>query len=93
MMKKIIAIILGLALLFCAASVTAEEKQDKVTLGTVNINGAFTLQCGLPEGYTPAPVSVTPEQVVAVIRSEDPDAPVMMLSVAYDEKYYDARSF
>ena len=88
-MKRIIAIILGLAVLLCAASVTAEGTQEKVTLGTVSINGAFTLQCGLPEGYKPTPVSVTPDQVVAVVRSEDPAAPVMMLSVAYDEKYYD----
>ena len=88
-MKKIIAVILGLAVLLCAASVTAEGTQGKVTLGTVSINGAFTLQCGLPEGYTPVPRSVTPEQVVAVVSSEDPEAPVMMLSVAYDEKYYD----
>ena len=88
-MKRIIAIILGLAVLLCAASVTAEGTQEKVTLGTVSINGAFTLQCGLPEGYTPTPVSVTPDQVVAMVKSEDPEAPVMMLSVAYDEKYYD----
>ena len=88
-MKKIFAIILGLAVLLCAASVTAEGTQEKVTLGTVSINGAFTLQCGLPEGYKPTPVSVTTDQVIAVIRSEDPAAPVMMLSVAYDEKYYD----
>ena len=50
-MKKIIAIILGLAMLLCAVSVTAEGTQEKVTIGTVSINGAFTLQCGIPEGY------------------------------------------
>ena len=87
-MKKIIAIILGLAILLCAAAATAENA-DKVTIGTVSINGAFRLQCGLPEGYTPVPGTVTPEQVTAVIRSEDPNAPVMQLSVAYDEMYSD----
>ena len=88
-MKKIAAFILSLVMLFSVSSVLAEETAEKVNIGTVSINGAFTLQCGLPEGYTPIPLSVTPEQVTAVIRSEDPNAPVMQLSVAYDEKYYD----
>ena len=87
-MKKIIAVLLSLILAAGAASVLAES-EGKVTIGTISINGAFTLQCGLPEGYHPVPVSVTPEQVTAVIRSDDPQAPVMHLSVAYDEKYYD----
>ncbi len=88
MMKRTIAIIMSLALLLCAAAAAAETA-EKVRIGTVSINGAFTLQCGLPEGYTPSPVSVTPSQVIAVIKSEDPDAPVMYLSVAYDEMYAD----
>ena len=87
-MKRIIAVILGLAMLLCAASSMAESA-EKTIIGTVSINGAFTLQCGLPEGYKPFPGTVTAEQVTAVIRSEDPNAPVMQLSVAYDEKYYD----
>ena len=87
-MKKIIALIVSLIMLAGAASVLAEA-EGKVTIGTISINGAFTLQCGLPEGYHPVPTSVTPEQVTAAIRSDDPLAPVMYLSVAYDEKYYD----
>ena len=87
-MKKIISMILCLALLFCIACAGAEAAQ-KVKIGTVSINGDFTLQCGLPEGYTPIPVLVSPSQVIAMIRSEDPAAPVMHLSVAYDEQYCD----
>ena len=87
-MKKIIAVILSIIVLCGTISVLAES-EEKVVIGTVNINGAFTLQCGLPEGYSPVPLSATPEQVTAVIRSEDPEAPIMQLSVAYDEKYYD----
>ena len=87
MMKKIIAVILSFAILFCAAALA--EDAEKVTIGTVSINGAFRLQCGLPEGYTPYPGTVTPEQITAVIKSEDPNAPVMQLSVAYDEMYAD----
>ena len=87
-MKKIIAIILSLAIVLCAAAALAENT-EKVTIGTVSINGAFKLQCGLPEGYTPIPGTISPEQVTAVIKSEDPNAPVMQLSVAYDEMYSD----
>ena len=87
-MKKIIAIILSFALLLCAVYAAAETA-DKVTIGTVSINGVFKLQCGLPQGYTPVPGTITPEQVTATIQSEDPGAPVMQLSVAYDEMYSD----
>ena len=86
MMKKIIAIILSLAMLLCAAASVAEEK---TTLGILTVNGAFRLQCGLPEGYKTVPLTVTPEQIVSMIQSEDPNAPVMMVSIAYDEKYFD----
>ena len=85
-MKKIIAIILGLAMLLCAVSAVAD---DKVTLGTVNMNGAFRLQTALPEGYQLTPIDVTPEQYVALISSEDPAKPAMQLSIAFDEQYAD----
>ena len=91
-MKKIIAVILSLAMLLCAVSAMAEDAlavSEKTTIGTVSINGAFTLQCGLPEGYFPVPVSVSQEGVYAIVKSEDPEAPVMQLSVAFDEKYFD----
>ena len=87
-MKKIIAVILSFAILLCASAAMAEAA-EKVTIGSVSINGVFRLQCGLPEGYTPYPGTITPDQVTAVIRSEDPDAPMMQLSVAYDEMYSD----
>ena len=96
MMKKIIAVILSLAMLLCAASVMAEATQTKTTLGSVSINGAFTLQCGIPEGYELAVVSpesgsvtANTDQMIAVFQSQDPQAPVMMLSIAYDEQYSD----
>ena len=85
-MKKIIAIILGLAMLLCAVSAVAA---DKVTLGTVSMNGAFRLQSELPEGYTLTPMDVTPDQYNALIASEDPAKPAMQLSIAFDEAYAD----
>ena len=41
-MKKLIAVILGLVMTICAVLAVAEST-GKVTIGTVNINGEFTL--------------------------------------------------
>ena len=50
-MKKILAILLSLALLLgCAAAVA--ETAEKTYLATVDMGGAFELQCAVPEGYT-----------------------------------------
>lgn len=87
-MKKIIAIILSLALLL-GTGIAAAESAGKVTIGTISINGEFTLQCGLPEGYQVKPLAVNPDLVLALIASEDETKPVMQLSVAYDETYSD----
>ena len=87
-MKKLLSIILILALLLgCTAA--GEETAAKVPLGTVDINGAFTLQCGIPEGYTPHPVVATSDLVLATLNSEDPDKPMMTLAVSFDETYSD----
>ena len=57
-MKKIIALLLALALTLSCAAVLAEgtaEKEpaaEKLELGTVDLNGAFVLKGTIPEGYT-----------------------------------------
>ena len=87
-MKKIIAMLLCLALaLGCAVSFA--EESGKTTLGTISINGAFTLQCGLPEGYRIQVLKMNRDQIVAMMNSGDDQAPVMQLSVAFDEAYAD----
>ncbi len=87
-MKKIIAMLLCLALaLGCAVSFA--EEGGKTTLGTISINGAFTLQCGLPEGYRIQVLKMNRDQIVAMMNSSDDQAPVMQLSVAFDEAYSD----
>ena len=87
-MKKIIAILLSVMLLLgCGAA--AAEKTGKTTIGTISINGAFTLQCGLPEGYQVKPVLLSQDHVIARLESESETDPVMILSVAYDETYSD----
>jgi len=87
-MKKLTAILISLLLLVLCGAAPAEEN-GKVTLGTLSINGAFTLQCGLPEGYRIYPTYVNRDLILASIRSEDPVAPVMQLAVAFDETYAD----
>ena len=85
-MKKIIALLLCLMLMLGAVSAMAEQA-EKLTIGSIDINGAFTLKCGIPEGYQVTPVITDRDHVVASIASEDPEKPVMMLSVAFDEAY------
>lgn len=90
-MKKYIALLLCLLLaLGCVAS-AAEETPGKITIGTISINGAFSLRCGLPEGYRVQPLKMSQDQVVALILAEDPLKPVMQLSVAFDEAYSDVK--
>ena len=81
-MKRLIALLLCVLLLSASAALA-----DKTAIGTLNINGVFTLRCGLPEGYQVTTVVDDGSQVIARIQSDDPLKPVMMLSVAFDELY------
>ncbi len=87
-MKKLTAILICLMLLVLCGAAPAEGT-GKVSLGTISINGAFTLQCGLPEGYRVYPTYVNRDLILAEIRSEDPLKPMMQLAVAFDETYAD----
>ena len=92
-MKKIICLILSMVLGLACVSALAEtadpETTGKITLGNININGAFTLQCGLPEGYEIQVLTVRSDRLIANLISEDPEKPIMVLSVAFDEAYAD----
>ncbi len=88
-MKKLLAILLSVVMALSCAAVFAEETAEKTTIGTISINGAFTLKCGLPEGYQITPVSMERDQIIAVLQTEDETKPMMMLSVAFDEAYSD----
>ena len=59
----------------------------KTNLGVIDINGAFSLQCAMADGYTIQPIKSASDQMVAVISSEDPLKPILQLSVAYDKAY------
>ena len=87
-MKKIIAILLSLALLLgCAAGLA--EGEEKQTYGTIRENGEYTLKGILPEGYKVIPFELSDDYILTRIRPNDPEQPEMMLSIAYDETYSD----
>ena len=87
-MKKWISILLAAVMALCCVASLAEET-GKVDIGTISINGAFTLKCGVPEGYKIEPIYSGPEQIITSLVHEDPAKPTMVLSVAFDETYAD----
>ena len=87
MKKGLLILLAAMMALLCVTSYA--EEQAKVDIGTISINGAFTLKCGIPDGYEVTPISATPDQVIASITSQDETKPAMVLSVAFDETYAD----
>ena len=89
-MKKLFALLLSLALaLGCCAALA--ETPVKTELGSINMNGAFKLQCSLPENYDVNIVSKDNESLLAVIAAEDETRPMMFLAIEFDEIYYDVK--
>ena len=88
-MKKIIAVLLSLALLLGCAAGTAEDAGEKIIFGTLRANGEFTLKGYLPEGYKVVPFEISDEAMLSRILSDDPTKPEIMLSIAMDEAYAD----
>lgn len=84
MRKKTAAALLCLALCLCALTGMASA-EDKTLLGSVEMKGAFTLRCALPEGYTAEVLQNDPDYHLAVIAAEDESRPQIMLSIAFDE--------
>ena len=89
-MKKITALLLALALILGCCDALAEENA-KTVLGTVDMTGAFKLQCSLPEGYKINIEQKHNEGLTAKISSEDPQKPTLLLVIEFDEMYYDVK--
>ena len=86
-MKKTLAILLCLALLLgCAAAVA--ETAEKTHLATVDMNGAFQLQCTLPEAYEIQEIESTGASYIALFMADE-SRPLLTLSIAYNELYSD----
>lgn len=82
-MKKVILILLCLALTLNFASAVAETA-GKTAIGTISMNGAFELRGVLPEGYQLTPLSEEPGYYLASLSAED-GRPTMTISIAYEE--------
>ena len=68
------------------ATPVPEEKQQ---LGRLNVNGAFTLQCRLPDGYKMQTINAMGSKIFATITPEDTQKPVLSLTIAFNELYSD----
>ena len=66
---------------------TTIADNGKTDLGVIDINGAFSLQCKMAEGYTIELLKSTSDQMIARVSSEDRNKPVLQLSVGFDEDY------
>lgn len=65
----------------------AGNYDDTQTLGRLNVNGEFELECTIPAGYQLQVVALRGESIIASVTSEDITKPQMYLSIAYDELY------
>lgn len=59
----------------------------KEQMGKLNVNGEFSLQCQLPEGYSMQLINSLGTKINAFITSEDVNQPILQLSIAYNELY------
>ena len=82
-MKKIIAILLCLALTLGLAAATAKTAEKK-SMGTISMNGAFKLRGVLPEGYQLTTITEEPGHYLASLSADD-GKPTMVISIAYEE--------
>ena len=85
-MKKIISLLLCLALVCCCAFSLAESAANQFT---ASVRDRFRLTGPLPEGYQYSIVSQDDLMTRAAMTSEDPSAPVMTLIISYNESYAD----
>lgn len=99
-MKKMLALLFALMLaVTCTAAfaetaetTTAEAAETPVAkqeIGTVRVNGAFSLQASIPEGYVYHTLEA--EEGVSfrgqVTKPEDPNAPSMLISICLNDSY------
>ena len=83
-MKKIISVLLSLALLLGCAAAFAETA-EKTELGTVTVNGEFTIQAPIPEGYKMTITDQEGTKLIAEFISEDQTKPFMLMSIGLND--------
>ena len=87
-MKKIISVLLVLALLLGTAAAIAEA-EEKTQMGSLELKDAFTLKCALPENYKLETLAETPEKLLAMLVPDDQKKPAVTISIAYNDQYAD----
>ena len=88
-MKKLLAVMLCLAMLVCSAAfaetAATVEAPAKESLGTLDVNGAFELKGVVPEGYKLNVIAANSSSILAVISAEEQGHASVVLSIAYEE--------
>ena len=85
-MKKIISILLGLAVLISCTAALAETAEKSV-LGSVYVNGEFTLKAAIPEGYTMETIDSDSNGIMVLFNSEDIDKPILLLTIGLEDSW------
>ncbi|MBQ6173778.1 MAG: SH3 domain-containing protein [Clostridia bacterium] len=67
------------------------DEPAKTQMGRLDVNGAFTLQCRLPEGYSMQLVNGKGSKISAMITPTDKEKPTLQLTVAFSEEYYNVK--
>ena len=90
-MKRIIALVLGLMMVLCAAAAGAEtaETAEKAELGSVE---AFNIQATLPEGYIFNLITSGGLNLIGLLSGGE-GAPIITVSIAYNEEYAEVERF
>ena len=89
-MKKIIALLLALALTLSCAAVLAEAAEEKQEMGTVDFYGSpFMIKGTIPNGYTYHVLDLEPGMFINanVVNENDPDAPYLNIQVYLADNY------
>ena len=76
-----------MCLILALGCTAALAEGEKTNLGVINVNGAFTLKCALPEGYTVVVADMDGTSLKAQILPEDASKASMFLIVEFDEPY------
>ena len=77
-MKKILSLMLCLALLVCSCAALAEAPEgEKESIGMIGVEDSFDIKCRLPEGYQVAITAANATSIYADVTSKDPEKPWM----------------
>jgi hypothetical protein len=85
-MKKIISVLLSLALLLSCAAAFAETA-EKTEFGTLKVNGEFSIQAPVPAGYKVEIRRADETRILAYFEHEDETEPILQLSVGLEDSW------